>query len=307
MSVAEKAENINEPMALVGKQDWLFLCNDSNKCIDQYRGTYEIPRMLPRFWEEALNRRQEYFDKLGIPYLFYIIPGKEYIYPEFLPDSVTRSPSPVLWEQMYATVQEKTGVKIQSLHTHLQKEREDIIEPLYYRTDSHWNAFGALAAAEYILRDIAKLLGDEYKPIPRDQFNLKYATFEDPDLVNKVYATMSNGEFLSDASFAKVPDELRVVLMAPQSHKPQRQEPTEFLRSVTKREPVLTYNPERKLKAMFYRDSFAVEMPQLLYGYFNSSTALWMPDISREAVESEKPDIVIQMMVDRFMSRAPRD
>ncbi len=299
---------IDEPAALVGKNNWLFLCGDSNKCIDQFTGKYEEPHLLERFWIEAMNRRFEFFDKLGIPYFFYIVPGKEYIYSDLLPDSIVRSKQPVLWERLYDAIRKNTKVTIRPLHQQILQARYKAEEPLYFRTDSHWNAFGAQAAANVVLEDLRTIFGSSLTQVSQDAYTVQKTDAEELDLLNKKYVQHENGQFTAIPDAPAVPADKLIRLIPPKEFKPQTLTPDEFLKNITSRAPVVTHTPNSKpLRAMVYRDSFASEMPSLLYNHFKDCTALWMPDISREAVEREKPDVVIQMMVDRFMSRAPRD
>jgi len=299
--------NLDEgPAALQGKEDWLFLVNDSNRCIDQYMGSYDIPAMLERFWIEALTRRQDYFSQLGIPYLFYVIPGKEYVYSSQLPDTVKRSPEPVLWQKLLTAIQVKTNVQIKSFYETMKANTTH--NQLYYKSDSHWNAYGAWVASEVILSNLGHFFEGEFYPVGLDTYTSKDVLLKEPDLLNKKQVNFLNGEFhISETNY--FPEEKRTILCPPNEFKPKVSPDAHPLQAPDSRRIVITQNSNlnKKRTALIFRDSFASELIPLLCGHFSRSVVVWQPDISREMVEMEKPDVVIQVMVDRFMSRAPRD
>ncbi len=66
-------------------------------------------------------------------------------------------------------------------------------------------------------------------------------------------------------------------------------------------QPEFTENPERKLKVVFFHDSYGQKwMPFLGYN-FNRVYFIWQYNWDMDFVEQQKPDVVIDEMLERFV------
>ena len=71
-----------------------------------------------------------------------------------------------------------------------------------------------------------------------------------------------------------------------------------------------TYNPENKLRAVLFHDSFMSRMPRLLARHFGEIESLWVRaeyDALKNAAESYHPDVVIDEVQERFLYEMPED
>ncbi|HEY9639255.1 MAG TPA: hypothetical protein V6C57_02160, partial [Coleofasciculaceae cyanobacterium] len=67
-------------------------------------------------------------------------------------------------------------------------------------------------------------------------------------------------------------------------------------------------NPDKSLpKAVLFRDSFGNSMLDFLAESFSRLVVVWQPHIDYSVVEAEKPDVVINQQVERFLVRIPDD
>ncbi|RAS52425.1 acetyltransferase AlgX (SGNH hydrolase-like protein) [Vibrio diazotrophicus] len=139
--------NIDNNIAIVGKDGFLFLGNNYDRVTDLHRGflskTEEINKTVPE-----LVKKQIFFDSLSIPNIFVIAPDKYTIYKDKLPPWLTvkdKRPVAIFMEE----------AKSRGLHA-LQLEDYFQINTLlsFYKTDTHWNSYGSyigyLAAIDYL-------------------------------------------------------------------------------------------------------------------------------------------------------------
>ncbi len=138
---------LNPEVVVLGKEDWLFFGNSVGRGIDQFRGLLTLEG-------RGLSEIQKYFTEIqqtaaqaGIPLVVAIAPDKHSIYSEYLPDGLSRKGlSPA--DQIMAGSQ---GGQILDLRKVLLDAKATSPHPLYYKTDSHWNEFGAYLAYRAIM------------------------------------------------------------------------------------------------------------------------------------------------------------
>ena len=128
--------------AVVGREGWLFLENDSNRYMEQFTGKVG-PRPGWRWrWLRLFRARRERMEKPGLPYLFSISPVKEPIYPEMLPDRyVPVEPRPV---HRLLDIAAEAGVP--ALYPEEALRAAKPRGPVFYQADTHWNPLGAFVA-----------------------------------------------------------------------------------------------------------------------------------------------------------------
>ncbi len=161
---------------LRGKDNWLFLANDSNKSVDQYVG-------LERLSDETKAEWAEYFVKLAdfsqrYRTCFLIAPNKESVFGEFHP--YERAETSIVDQILSAAPSDLQGVlyPVQTLRADSKS---------YCKTDSHWTYKGAFLAAQEVLAQFGYTdpiddlfdfhekaetgdLGNKLDPVERDMF-----------------------------------------------------------------------------------------------------------------------------------------
>ena len=78
--------------ALVGKDGWLFLSNDSNRTWDQFEGRLLLSDSEMAGWRQELAQRGAFMRKNNIHYRFICAPNKECIVPEKVPAAMQKAP-----------------------------------------------------------------------------------------------------------------------------------------------------------------------------------------------------------------------
>jgi hypothetical protein len=132
-------DNLNMDKCYRGKENWLLLGNSYASCVDKLQGKVNLSGDALKSQTEAYRKIRDAAEKLGAEFFVFIGPNKSSIYPEYLPPIVVparqRFISPLL------DLLDGIGVKVYDPTDQLIKAKPNVL--LYYRTDTHWNAYGA--------------------------------------------------------------------------------------------------------------------------------------------------------------------
>ncbi len=150
--------------------------------VSDYIGALPFSDTELEIWGKILKERKEWLEKKGIPYLFVLAPTKAQIYPEKLPialqNAKKRRDKPNRYDQLVQYLNENTIIPFVDLRMALlnaKKIRE--YPPLYYRTDFHWNFYGAFYAYQEIIRQIDQSFPDmALSPMQYEDFDLNVNT-----------------------------------------------------------------------------------------------------------------------------------
>lgn len=147
------AENV-----LLGRDGWLFYA----PTIHDYTGDAPMTARELYCAARTLYLLQEYAENRGGDFLFTAAPNKNTLYSEYMPER-TRLGGASNMDVLYARLDEM-GVSYLDLRDVFASEAEpsDLLrdelahsgEPLYFKTDSHWNAKGAALAADALLASL---------------------------------------------------------------------------------------------------------------------------------------------------------
>lgn len=122
---------------LVGKDDWLFLANDTNKVIDQVTGKFILPDNFGQLWREVFDFRLSLANEIGYKYFFNIIPNKECVYEKYLPDNFSISENRPVYEVIKSF---PTGVEWKYYYDILREASHK--RDVFSKGDTHWNYWG---------------------------------------------------------------------------------------------------------------------------------------------------------------------
>ena len=150
--------SIASNQVIIGKDGWLYLG-------DQYRNTISVRRRGAAIEDAETARKiglaikswDQWLKLKGVRlYQVMLAPDKGTIYPEFLPD----------WAQPAADSATNTllsnvspGLYVDTRPA-LRSAKSQFSEPLYYKTNSHWNDLGAWVAFRAFTREIARTATD---------------------------------------------------------------------------------------------------------------------------------------------------
>lgn len=302
----EPGSQTQSAKALIGKDRWLFLADDSNRCLMQISGRFPMADKALEEYRTRFAQRRALLKNLGIPYVFFIAPTKELVCEERLPRGIT-----VNREMMPATRIKreiaKDGFDIDLLEAPLRAG--EAIRPTFFRTDTHWNAFGAHCAYQHIINTVNQHVKCG-SPYSYDHFALKPYLAWRGDLAHKEKVCM--GDDLDDlvpispSAFPRQVFSEDIEQLYDESGLVTDVKPEPHLCISKTRDTVVREHSDKSLpKAVFLRDSFTLPMIPMLQQHFSRSVYLWTPDLYLDVIKDEKPDIIIQIMVDRFFVRVP--
>ena len=143
---------------LVGKDGWLYYIDSADgDPVASYKGRdvlteEQLAGIKSNVEETAKNMKAE-----GRTFVIMIVPNKERMYPEYLPDSAGDPAEIYAAKQIYDYLKANTDVHIVYPYDALMQAKVNLGENtlLYYKTDSDWNELGAYIATCEMFKEIA--------------------------------------------------------------------------------------------------------------------------------------------------------
>lgn len=152
---------------IIGQDGWLYSAQSENPFEERriFTTVYKVQELAA--WREIFELRREWLARRGIKYLLVFAPDKQTIYPEHLPAWAAELSRRRKLDQFLQYMRTNSNVPIVDLAPVLWQAKSE--GPTYYRTDSHWNAFGAFVAANEIIRALSQALPG-LKPLQQEDF-----------------------------------------------------------------------------------------------------------------------------------------
>jgi hypothetical protein len=279
------------PQVVVGKDGWLFYTgrDTAGRSIDgspieDHLGFLQYDEATLHRMAYALERKRRFLETHDIRYLLVIVPDKQSIYSEYLPDAIRGAAPTNTVDQTIQYVLAHTGVDLVDLrHVLLERKRDG--EILYYKTDAHWNALGAYYGYHAIVEHLARTLPSVGSP--RSKHLLGDLTVEPGDEAQMIGLE----DYLSDQDYALKVD-------GSSNAKRTNQDSGE------RADIIMSTNDERLPRAIVFRDSFSTALLPYLSQHFQNVEYRWTRfelSRARNAVLKQAPDIVIEIVVQRYL------
>ena len=275
-------EKIFSPV-IIGKDNWLFFEGD----VDDFQRQNQFSNRQLEKIKQNLDAITRYLRSRQIYFLFVIAPDKESIYPEYVPDFLPQLEAKSRTDQVVSYVKSNGITNLLDLRAPLiigKSTRE-----VYFRTDTHWNDYGAFIAYTEILRAVQEHFPD-----------VAAHSIGDFMLEDREYS----GDLAGLLSMSGIMREEYVMLMP----------------SFTQMAKITSTEPQQQLsiyqnqmdtslpRVVFIHDSFGVALEPLLaenfspfaskfYEIYNEPYRL----VNYSLVDQQKPNIVILMVVERYL------
>ncbi|MHC1742392.1 MAG: hypothetical protein AB9873_05080 [Syntrophobacteraceae bacterium] len=146
------------PSVVVGKDGWLFYRSEvlaDGHSLNDYRGTIPLPEAeLAKLWKRITDNHR-IFSEMGLPYLVVIVPNKHTVYSEYLPDLIRPFGGPTRLEQFTEFLSREPLAEklVLDLRQPLFQAKEQ--HPVYWKTDSHWNSYGAYVGYRTVMERLS--------------------------------------------------------------------------------------------------------------------------------------------------------
>jgi hypothetical protein len=266
---------------ILGKDGWLFQPPYDNS-LEWYRGPRPLTVAELAQWQRVLKARRDWLAERGIRYIFVIAPEKHTIYPEYVPEAFRRMQEVSRLEQLVRYMKEHSDVEILDLRQPLMEAKGR--ERLYHRTDSHWNEYGAFIGYQAIAAELMKASA-QIQPLAESDFELVREQKKEMDLA----AQLGLDDVLSEENLRMRP----------------RRASLEFRLNPDIKYVVSDGKETRLPRVVMFRDSFANNLIPFLDHHFSRAVYVWNYGLDTALIETERPQFVIQEVVERYLLNAP--
>ncbi|PIE57776.1 MAG: hypothetical protein CSA33_06945 [Desulfobulbus propionicus] len=275
----------------LGKDGWLFL-GSVKKGYNRYSDPIGDARNINLFSEDGLNQLSKeiqnfhfYLKCMGVKYIFVIAPNKHTVYFNKLPEYIKKVNEYSAADQLVQYLESNTDIHIVDLRKKMIEKKDD--SQLYFKTDSHWNHFGANLAQYEIMMKVQELFPGLMQP---ELFQLQ----ED---VGGVWGDLAG--FVGACGL----DDINPQPIFKNSCEPVKQ-PANALPN----EPHSYSCEGAELTALIYRDSFFTALQPYFARKFRRSTYIWEKMTYSSLVkyiQANNIDIVIEEWVERDLPYVP--
>lgn len=279
----------SHPNVLAAGDGWFYwLGEDAQSLARHYRGTASVPQNEIDDAVNELERRRAWLASMGIAYVVMMVPEKFTIYPDHLPAWIRKGDAPTPHDRFAQAMARHPELVFVDLRAALREARKR--ELVYYKTDSHWNYNGAIVGYEALMAAVQKALPGKVAtivPAARPPY-VPGVDYYRGDLIT--FLGKPPGVREEDvAPFSKV-------LGDPGKRCGRRLDKGEY--------PGFEFwicDRPGLPRAVILRDSMAIPMIPLLSENFARVVYVSSRKLDRAVIEREKPDIVIEELVERTM------
>lgn len=286
--------NTTNEDVIVGKNDWLFYARkEDGDPIGCYQGTNLLSEEELRAIADNCIAQKEFLEKDGREFVIFIAPNKERIYYEHMPEQYGYPAENYQALQIVNYLRQHTDIRVVYPYEELMQAKESRKEPIWYKTDTHWNWIGAYVGAAALLKE----LGIEIPDIGSTQIKISEKKYLDARLresyrLEGLYLDRDLADMLHlGNALRNVEGEYWV-----EGYKLHDVEFVEWdLRNM------LIFHAEQADARRLYmvRDSFASHMAMYLGSQFDDSCMRYWGTYQLEEMEQWNPDIVVYETVER--------
>jgi hypothetical protein len=277
------------PLIAIGKEGWLYFDDSTNPAFKDYMGVAwynenQLDKIVANL--TAINRE---LTRRKITFFVVIAPDKQTIYPEYLPDSIRKYRPKTKLDQLLERLRyHMPELYVVDLRSALLREKKKAKYPLFYKTDTHWNNYGAFISSVEILTAL-KLRHAEIKP--PSMTDMEIQEFNSPGQDIALMLAMSD-----------VLEDKEVHLVGKNIHQPIEFEPVYTSHQGS---PMVGFTMDNSKfpKLLMFRDSFGTRLIPYLSRCFFRSVFILSTKIDWAVVDQEKPDIIILEIVERHLDR----
>ena len=266
-----------------GRDGWLFYADDG--AMQDYAEAPPFTVVELEVWRHTLQDISDWLRGQGIAYLFVIAPDKHVIYPEYMPHTIRRAAVSRI-DQLVSDLRQHSTVRVLDLRPSLLASKSR--ERLYHRTDTHWNDRGAFVGYQSIVDALSEEISTLHSA-SHSAFEPRVVRSSGLDLAGMLGLT----EVLSEDDLVLVPRRPAAARIL---------EPQYPNRRLTHAR-IVTEAPNRGPRAVVFMDSFGPGLVPFLSEDFSRVVYLWQDNMDPQVVQQERPQVVIQELVGRALSK----
>jgi len=286
---ALSAKPFKDNKLVVGKEGWYF--SNFQKVIDDYRAVRPFTsEQLQKIKKQLIETKND-LNKQGIKYYLLIVPNKHTIYSDKLPSYIQKIGKHTRLEQLLAALK-STSIPVVDIRDEMLKDKNK--RQLYFKTDSHWNVNGSFIGYQSLMNVVSKDF-PEINPFSIGDFKLSQRKIKGGDIV----AMMGKQDEIEGVFYDYKP-KFKARIHKATIGNYEMPEPKIFH---PKKTVSAFEGGNTDLKAVVFKDSYGGYMEQFLNLHFKRAVYVWGHDykMNQKIVETEKPDLVIQVIVERYI------
>jgi alginate O-acetyltransferase complex protein AlgJ len=274
---------VRDGKVIAGRDGWLFLSGDRNLVLSQHSGELTLDDEQLKRWAALLARRRDLLAERGIAYVFMVAPDTHSIYPDKLPEGVEHTENRPVIQLRNQLAAERSPVQLIYPLEELREARKQI--DVCSKTDSHWNDFGTFVVYSRLVDEIEDLVPARRV---REEDLVFVRTREVGDLGFKVDGRKR--ELILEAAIT----DRRAKLV--------RDNRVEGSGSV-----VSTVRGGTPGSCVLMADSYGWGLFKYVAESFGRLTYVYTSTFDLEFLEREQPDVVVNLVAERFIVRVPDD
>ncbi len=144
-------DRVFAPNVLVGVNGWLDYTGGEN--MDDYQNAIGFSEADLQAFNKQVELANQFGQEKNIEFLIVIAPNKATIYPDKLPAQIKRIQDNSRLDQVIEFIPKKSNVRILDVRSALRSARNE--EEVYFKTDTHWNHFGAYIVYSEIIKALS--------------------------------------------------------------------------------------------------------------------------------------------------------
>lgn len=291
--------NIKPGQVIVGKQGWLYLGDDYENVVSLARDGIDSSYIKSAIVKNnTLHGWERFFISEGVKDFKVLVgPNKLSIYPEFLPDWIKISESKKI-DILQSVNNDEYYIYPQSIFTSAKKLYEG--HDLYYKTDTHWNDFGAWVAFDYFMKEI-KIKNPELN-YNQTVLLKKSIEINGGDLAGFLRLT---GSLKDREQVLEILPYSKVKIDCQRFYTNEKINCNNNAKIISQQEPLLVISKgsQNDKKVLWLRDSFGTALSPYMASVFSNVIQIHYGNLNKEKliniVEEFKPDYVFMTIVER--------
>ena len=270
-----------------GKDGWLY----TSKYIESYVNSWLFTNIELDSLFTIYSKRSKWLAEKGIKNYIAIVPNKAHVYPEFLPDVYHKS-SITKTDQFIKMLEQIPNLNVFYLRDALLEEKEKSPYNLFYKTDQHWNEYGATIGVKKIVSEIKKDF-PEMTDVELSDFTIDTTYTDGRGLARMLMLQKSIKEMVIDVNNI---DSLSINKIDTIIY------PIPEVFPYKDRHQIFYVSENKKLpKILVIRDSFTDALVDKLPKSFSKTTYIWDTwcyELHEDIVINEKPDIFLTIIIE---------
>lgn len=201
---------VESDQVLMGKNDWLFFKDGPNAAtpVANYQGLVRMNQDQLAQLAQNLQSLADAYAARGGQLVVSFAPSKDLIYREYMPEDYPVLTEVDLTRQVADYLADNTSLEISYVPEKLLEIKSQTSMPLFFKTDTHWNHAGALAA----LDDVLQRIGGETQRFVDYDFHVNGTQSGDLANVSALYTRLEADPDYYPTNYSPVRDRRSVIV-----------------------------------------------------------------------------------------------